>query len=83
MNAAMSKKRATADLIKAQMDIWIATAVDGNRDCAGCQAPRPIALSVPEDGCNWTVEYVKAPAQCQAIMHEIIARARREYDLAV
>jgi len=79
----MSKKRATADLIKAQMEIWIATAADANSCCTDCPVPRPVALSVPEDGCNWTTAFIRVPPECQALLHEVIIRAKREYDLAI
>ena len=78
----MSKKRASAEIIQATMQKWIAESASLGGECGGCAAPTPMPLLVPQKGCNWTESYTKVLPGCQNFISEIIERAKAEYDLA-
>ena len=77
----MARRRATAEVIQAEMQKWIRASTEHDGACRGCEAPIPLALAAPRDGCNWTASFSKVLPGCQSFMTEIIDRARREYDL--
>lgn len=79
----MSKKRASADVIQAVMQEWIARSPYLSGECCGCEAPVPVRLVVPKNGCNWTEGYGRISPGCQGFMIDIIDRAKAEYDLIV
>jgi hypothetical protein len=75
----LSKKRASAYVIQAAMQYWISKS--GDRDCHSCEAPLPIALLAPIQGCNWVVGPAYVPPGCRRFIIEIVERAKLEYDL--
>jgi len=77
----VSKKRTSAEVIQAAMQTWIERAMALDGTCCRCEAPVPMALAVPNGGCNWTEGFAPVRPGCQGFMAEIVARAKAEFDL--
>jgi hypothetical protein len=79
----MTKKRATAEEIQAELKRRIETCPDCNGGCRGCGSPRPRRVTPKaEDAANWIVEGLPGLAPgCFGSIVRIVDQARVEYEL--
>lgn len=79
----MAREVKTAEEIRDIMQAWLDSSDVLNGQCRGCGAPSPIRLPMVDvSGCNWTATaFPKLIPGCVAVVQEVLARARRMYEL--
>lgn len=80
----MFREVKTAEEIRDIMQAWLDSSDVLNGQCRGCGAPSPIRLATADvSGCNWTATtFPKLVPGCAAVVQEVLARARRRFELA-
>ena len=79
----MAREVKTAEEIRDIMQAWLDSSDVLNGQCRGCGAPSPVRLPMADvSGCNWTATaFPKLIPGCAAVVQEVVARARRMYEL--
>jgi hypothetical protein len=79
----MPREIKTVEEIRDTIQAWLASSDAINGSCRGCGPPMPIQLPMADvSGCNWAVTgFPKLIPGCAAVVQDVVARARRMFQL--